>query len=106
MSSFLRLWDAWIAKRHLDAGVTHYPTSVALLPERMSEMFHFDRRAYLLHPSLGQAIFPLLDVIHAEGDAAPVDLVVNRGGVFHGYTVQWTDHSVDEIWDCIAECRT
>lgn len=79
-------WNAQFAKEGIDAFVDKYPTTVEQLPERLSEMFHFDRRAYLLGVELQEAVLPLLD--HVDPVAAEqgrVAVVMNEGGVLTGY---------------------
>jgi len=64
-----------------------YTASVATLPERLSEMFHFDRRLYLVSPSLQAAVLPFLDVVESGGKQNEVSVIVNRNGVLHGYWI-------------------
>lgn len=81
-----RAWNAFFREQGMDAVLSRYPATQATLPERLSEMFHFDRRGYIVGLPLQKAIIPLLDAIDpaAEGEGR-VDTVVNRGGVFTGY---------------------
>ncbi len=93
---------AW-EKRFRDMGVnacmSKYPTEVATLPERLSEMFHFDRRGYIVAPSLQRGIVPLLDVLHASSrENGLVDTVVNRNGVLYGYFFGNDDEARAALW--------
>lgn len=79
-------WNARLAAEGIDGFMDHYPTRETQLPERLSEMFHFDRRGYIVGKSLQKAIIPLLDRLdeRAEGEGR-VEFVANRGGIFTGY---------------------
>ena len=75
-------WNVYFEKKGMDAFMDKYPTTVETLPERLSEMFHFDRRAYLVGPELQEAIIPLLDnVDDSAKKKGNVNLVVNKNGV-------------------------
>tara|TARA_Y100000310_G_scaffold286539_1_gene310831 strand:+ start:74 stop:454 length:381 start_codon:yes stop_codon:yes gene_type:complete len=96
-SALQREWNAYFTQEGLDAFLDRYPTKEEQLPERLSEMFHFDRRAYIVGNRLQEAIIPLLD--HVEKSAADdgrVTVVLNRGGEFWGY---YTDNSPENVWD-------
>ncbi len=75
-------------ERGMDASMHRYPASAGELPERLSEMLHFDRRLYLVGPALRHAVLPLLDRVDDRARVAgKADVVVNRGGVFTGFFV-------------------
>ena len=74
-------WNAYFAENGIDAFMDKYATTEENLPERLSEMFHFDRRGYIVAPKLQEAIVPLLD----DASAERVDTVWNDGGILHGY---------------------
>jgi shikimate 5-dehydrogenase len=76
-------WNAYFAKNAMDAFMDKYPTTVTTMHERLSEMFHFDRRAYIVGPTLQEAIIPFLDTC----SEARVNCVVNTRGVFRGYLI-------------------
>ncbi len=62
-----------------------YPTTVKNLPERLSEMFHFDRRMYLVGDSLQSAIVSMLDVLDVTAQKVKkVNVVMNERGVLKG----------------------
>ncbi|MBU2213931.1 hypothetical protein KKC44_03025 [Patescibacteria group bacterium] len=79
-------WNAFFEKEGMDAFMDKYPTTVETLPERLSEMFHFDRRAYIVGPDLQEAIIPLLDEIEEEVlKKRKAEVVINNNGVMKGY---------------------
>ncbi|MBU0766206.1 hypothetical protein KKF55_00235 [Patescibacteria group bacterium] len=78
-------WNKFFEKEGIDAFMDKYPTTVETLPERLSEMFHFDRRAYIVGDKLQEAIIPLLDQIDELAiEKGRVNLVLNIGGVLTG----------------------
>ena len=60
-SEQLRYWNALFTENALHASMEYYPTSEEGIAERLSEMFHFDRRGYIVGKPLQKAIIPLLD---------------------------------------------
>jgi hypothetical protein len=68
----------------MDATMNIYPTTKRNLPERLSEMFHFDRRLYVVGENLSKVIIPLLDEVEEEARRRGVNVVENRGGVLRG----------------------
>ena len=95
-SALQREWNAYFAREGIDAFMGRYPASIKLLPGRLSEMFHFDRRAYIVGLRLQKAILPLLDALDAStaGEGRAV-VVVNRGGECMGYFLE--DTSPDSV---------
>lgn len=89
-------WNSRFTERDIDAFLDHYPTKEDELPERLSEMFHFDRRGYIVASSLQKAIIPLLDQLDpsAEGEGR-ASVVVNTGGVLTGYFGK----EKDDLWN-------
>jgi shikimate 5-dehydrogenase len=90
-----RWWNARFREEGIDAFMDNYPTKADELPERLSEMFHFDRRGYIVGKALSKAIIPLLD--HLDASAARegrVDFVANTSGEMTGCAGQ----SREEIW--------
>ncbi|MFH1670551.1 MAG: hypothetical protein ABIA92_03100 [Patescibacteria group bacterium] len=78
-------WNAFFKKEGMDAFMDKYPTTVEQLPERLSEMFHFDRRAYIVGPELQEEIMPLLDEIdELSREKGRANLVLNKDGVIIG----------------------
>ncbi len=78
----LAAWNRRFREEGRDADMVRYPTTVETLPERLSEMFHFDRRGYILAPALRVAIAPLLDIVDGQ---ATVDTVWNDHGILRGF---------------------
>lgn len=92
-------WNAEFKKLGMDATLSRYPTEPETLPERLSEMFHFDRRGYIVGFALQEAIIPLLD--HMDESAAEkgrVDTVYNDGGVMTGYFCNGDRQKQWDIW--------
>ncbi len=79
-----RAWNIFFAQEEVDATMNLYPTTRANLPERLSEMFHFDRRGYIVGKDLARAIIPLLDSVDAAARRRGVTWVENEGGVLMG----------------------
>ncbi|MDP6575410.1 MAG: hypothetical protein QF755_02845 [Candidatus Peribacteraceae bacterium] len=79
-SKIQKEWNAHFKKRGIDAFMAKYPTKNSELPERLSEMFHFDRRMYLVGEDLQEGIVGLLD----EVDESRVNVVTNSDGVLVG----------------------
>ncbi|MCF7844424.1 MAG: hypothetical protein K9M03_01170 [Kiritimatiellales bacterium] len=79
-------WNKFFEKEGMDAFMDKYPTNVDQLPARLSEMFHFDRRAYIVGADLQEAIIPLLDEVEKEAlEQGRVEVVINKNGVMKGY---------------------
>jgi len=83
-SKLLKEWNAFFAEEGMDATMNVYPTTRANLPERLSEMFHFDRRAYIVGKDLSKAIIPLLDRVEPEARRRGVAWVENLEGILIG----------------------
>lgn len=82
----LREWNARFRERGIDASMDFYPTTEKNLPERLSEMFHFDRRGYVVGKELQKRIVPLLDRLDGKAQRQKkVDWVLNRKGVMTGF---------------------
>ena len=76
-------WNAYFEEKGIDAFIDKYPTTQETLPERLSEMFHFDRRAYIVGDSLQEEIVELLD------EAEPkMNFVINDRGVMSGIWIE------------------
>lgn len=83
-SKILKEWNAHFREQEMDASMDVYPTTENNLPERLSEMFHFDRRGYIVGKDLQKKIIPLLDHAEPEARRRGVTFVVNKGGVLFG----------------------
>lgn len=79
-SEVLKAWNSRFEEEGIDAYMDRYTTTSENLPERLSEMFHFDRRGYIVSSSLEEAVVPLLDEIEGER----VNTVFNDRGVLKG----------------------
>ena len=79
-SKVQREWNLFFKENGMDAFMSKYPTTTENLPERLSEMFHFDRRIYLVGPELSDAVIPLLDSVEGKS----VNVIVNKNGVMKG----------------------
>lgn len=78
-------WNKFFKKEEMDAFMDKYPTDAKQLPERLSEMFHFDRRVYIVGPELQEEIMPLLDEIdELAREKGRANLVLNKDGVIIG----------------------
>jgi len=88
-SKLLKEWNAFFAEEGMDATMNVYPTTRANLPERLSEMFHFDRRAYIVGNNLSKAIIPLLDRVEPEARRRPR---TSRGAPVRGKGVGWVEN--------------
>tara|TARA_Y100000310_G_C20569890_1_gene757451 strand:+ start:590 stop:949 length:360 start_codon:yes stop_codon:yes gene_type:complete len=87
-------WNKKFYDEGIDAFMDHYPTKASELPERLSEMFHFDRRGYIVGKALQEAILPLLDRVEGEGSVA---VVANKNGICIGYS-ETHPENVWSIW--------
>ncbi|MDA0376680.1 MAG: hypothetical protein O3A80_05255 [bacterium] len=97
ISAEKKWWNARFLQEGKDAFMDSYPTKEQELPERLSEMFHFDRRGYIVGKPLQEAIIPLLDALDSSVGLAlnpseasgagegRVDFVLNTGGIMTGY---------------------
>lgn len=88
-SAILRKWNGFLRESDIDGSMDRYPCTEAMIPERLSEMLHFDRRGYIVSASLQIPVAAFMDRLDASAQKCnAVDTVVNDGGVLIGY---WTD---------------
>ena len=85
MSAVLREWNARFQNESMDASLVYYPTTAKNLPERLSEMFHFDRRGYIVGKEISKIIIPLLDDVEPQARKGGVRYVENQCGVLRGF---------------------
>ncbi|PIR53776.1 hypothetical protein COU75_04325 [Candidatus Peregrinibacteria bacterium CG10_big_fil_rev_8_21_14_0_10_42_8] len=99
VSEHMKWWNAEFVSKGLDAVMSRYQTEENALPERLSEMFHFDRRGYIVGFKLQEAIIPLLDNVDASAvEEGRVDTIVNTGGVMTGYFCNENREKQWELW--------
>lgn len=86
-----------------------YPTKENEIPERLSEMFHFDRRGYIVGKPLQKAIIPYLDRVAGQptprlrlAGKGSVGFVVNDDGVLVGYP-ELSDEEMWSLWLAVEE---
>ncbi len=91
-------WNQFFAKQGIDAFCARYAATPQLLPERLSESFHFDRRLLIVAPGLRKAIIPLLDECDVDCVKEGPTVVENRGGVFVGH--MWAVEPED-VWNLL-----
>lgn len=99
-----RAWNEYFQSHQMDAFMDHYPTVEKLLPERLSEMFHFDRRGYIVSSRLSEAVVPLLDRLDGSAQRAQrVNTVFNEGGILIGFWIEGDDsvHGRLSVWNLI-----
>lgn len=95
----LSRWTAYFRSHGLDASIDRYPATKQTIPERLSEMFHFDRRGYIVGKSLQKAIIPYLDRLDAgAAEEGSVDTVLNDGGILIGFFCANDDDKRSQIW--------
>ncbi len=84
-SKIQKEWNKYFKEEGIDAFMAKYPTKVDQLPERLSEMFHFDRRMYLVGEDLQESVGQLLDTLDESVDEGKVSIIKNEGGIFTGF---------------------
>ncbi len=78
-------WNKSFTEKGIDAWMAKYPATKATLPERLSEMFHFDRRAYIVSPVLKKEVMVFLDQLSKKAQQeGRVNTIVNERGVLTG----------------------
>lgn len=92
-------WNAFFDKENIDAFIDHYPTVETDLPERLSEMFHFDRRGYIIGEEFQEVILPMLDSLDSSAsERKRVDTVWNDNGVLRGYFLEGSQEDRWKLW--------
>ena len=84
-SKIQKEWNKYFKEKGIDAFMARYPAKIDQLPERLSEMFHFDRRMYLVGEELQELVGQLLDELHDSVDEGKVTIIKNEGGIFTGF---------------------
>ena len=92
-AQLLQSWNKYLLEEGSGGSMVHYPTTAQTLPERLSEMFHFDRRLYVVDPALQFEVMKFLDEVSTEAKKqGRVNLIRNRGGVLQGHYVDTPEH--------------
>lgn len=87
-SAIQKKWNHHFKINSMDAFLDYYPITVETIPERLSEMYHFDRRAYIVGSALTEAVYRYMDELDAAAlEEGSVNLIINRDGKLHGYYV-------------------
>lgn len=97
IGSARKYWNALFRKQGIDAFFDWYKAStIQDLELRLAEMFHLDRRGYIIAPALQEMILPLLDQIDpSAAEKGSVDTVVNENGVLVGFRMgDWNEEEV------------
>lgn len=94
-------WNAWLEQHDIDGFADRYPTSVDMIPERLSEMFHFDRKLYVIAPDLRREVATYLD----RFDHDEPDVIVNERGVLHGVRIGIDDMEIKAMVDALMSLR-
>lgn len=83
------VWNLLLREQGIDGFFDFYPTSGEReLTLRLAEMFHLDRRAYVLSGPLQDIVRPLLDRMDSSvTDEKAVDTIINTGGVLVGFHI-------------------
>ncbi|OGJ62000.1 hypothetical protein A3C37_00670 [Candidatus Peribacteria bacterium RIFCSPHIGHO2_02_FULL_53_20] len=98
-SLILREWNRFLREQGIDGSMDRYPCTESMLPERLSEMLHFDRRGYIVTESLHSSIAALMDRLDPSAEERKsVDTVVNDGGMLIGYWTAEDDLSRRALW--------
>ena len=96
VSSELSHWNNLFEKEGIDAFMDRYKTKESEIPERLSEMFHFDRRGYIVGDDLQEVIIPYLDEV--EEGVSKIDTINNKGGILYGHYLSGDRQKRRELW--------
>lgn len=98
-AKILREWNHFLREQGINGSMDRYPCSTATLPERLSEMLHFDRRGYIVATPLQQCVAGCMDRLDASAEAQnAVDTIVNDGGVLTGFWTEDNDERRRALW--------
>ncbi|MBT3293116.1 hypothetical protein HN512_03990 [Candidatus Peregrinibacteria bacterium] len=81
-------WNKYFMNNKIDAFLDNYPTTKENIHERLSEMFHFDRRGYIVGGSLQKEVIPFLDSIDDSVKEEGANIISNKNGVLTGRFVK------------------
>lgn len=98
-SAIVRDWNRFLNEGKIDGSMDRYPCTEATIPERLSEMVHFDRRGYIVTPRLQQFVVPFMDLLDGSAQRQEsVDTIVHEEGVIVGYWTNGDDVRRKELW--------
>lgn len=95
----LREWNSFLLAVGIDGTMDRYSCTEKAIPERLSEMVHFDRRGYIVTSSLQSAVLHTMDRLDISAlQRQKVDTILNTGGVLTGYWTGGDSAWRREIW--------
>ncbi len=98
-SAILREWNSYLRAAGIDGSMDRYPCSEKTIPERLSEMVHFDRLGYIVVPSLQSAMLQEMDDLDSSAtESQKVDTILNDNGVLTGYFTNGESALRRELW--------
>jgi hypothetical protein len=98
-SEILREWNRFLREQGIDGSMDRYPCTAITLPERLSEMLHFDRRGYIVAESLQKIMKDFMDRLDSSSrEHNAVDTIVNDRGIFTGYWTNNDDMCRKDLW--------
>jgi shikimate 5-dehydrogenase len=98
-SSLQKQWNTYFARNSIDAFFDAYSCTRENLHERLSEMYHFDRRGYIIDSALSEDVLSLLDVVDSSAvKQGSVTVVRNDTGVLTGYLIDVEHTAVENLY--------
>ncbi len=92
-------WNRYMRAAGMDGSMDRYPCTEKTIPERLSQMMHFDRRGYIVAPFLQKALISFMDALDVSAkEKQIVDTIVNNGGILTGYWFDGDDGSRRKLW--------
>jgi shikimate dehydrogenase len=98
-SAVLREWNSFFRSAGIDGSMDRYPCTEKTIPERLSEMVHFDRRGYIVASALQTAMLSPMDTLDGSAiQSHKVDTIINDNGVLTGYFTNGDSALRRELW--------
>jgi shikimate 5-dehydrogenase len=98
-SGLLREWNAYLRSAGIDGSMDRYACNEKTIPERLSEMVHFDRRGYIVASTLQSAVLHAMDCLDSSAmQSQKIDVICNDSGVLTGYWTNGESARQREIW--------
>lgn len=98
-SRILREWNKFLRESGIDGSLDRYPCTENTIPERLSEMLHFDRCGYIVAEPLQKNMMGFMDHLDSSTqEHKAVDTVVNDGGVLTGFWTNSDDTRRKDLW--------